>query len=286
MRIGVVGHPGYERLPEVLAGITSTADRLGVELLVEEAAFPESGRPPLTDGDDIDALVAIGGDGTLLRGAKLLAGRTVPILGVNLGRLGFLTAAGADDAEAAFRRLTNGDFEAEPRLALSANVVGSGGAGPEWLALNDMVLHKGGFARVVRIEIFINDEPLGAYAADGVVIATPTGSTAYSLSAGGPIVDPRLQSILVTPISAHALAVRPLVLRPDAKVTVLAEDAPDELLLTVDGQGGTHLGRGDRLVVRQAPNPVVIVRFADDSFVARIRNKLGWGGLKERDEPR
>jgi NAD+ kinase len=286
MRIGVVGHPGYERLPEVLAAITSAADRLGVELVVEEASFPETGRLVLTDGDRLDALVTVGGDGTLLRGAKLLAGRSVPILGVNLGRLGFLTAASADDAEAAFRRLARGDFQSEPRLALSARVVGTAGPGPEWLALNDMVLHKGGFARVVRMQVLIDGEPLGAYAADGIVIATPTGSTAYSLSAGGPIVDPRLQSILVTPISAHALAIRPLVLRPDVEVTVLAEDGPDELLITVDGQGGTHLGRGDRLVVRQAPSPVMIVRFADESFVARIRNKLGWGGLRERDEPR
>jgi NAD+ kinase len=285
MRVGVVGHSEYARLPEVLDVIVRTAKEIGVELLVESESAPPGGAAPLEPGDDIDALITVGGDGTLLRGAKFLAGRPVPILGVNLGRLGFLTGASAGEVEAAFRRLASGDFQAEPRLALSAHVVGAGGAGPEWLALNDMVLHKGGFARVVRLQVDVNGERLGAYAADGVVVASPTGSTAYSLSAGGPIVDPRLGCILVTPISAHALAIRPLVLQPDAVVTVRAEDGPDELLLTVDGQGGTRLQRDDRLVVRRAPRPILIVRFADDSFFARIRTKLGWGGLRERDEP-
>lgn len=285
MRIGVVGHPEYERLPAALAAIARTAEEIGVELLVESESAPGSSGPGLTADDEIDALVTIGGDGTLLRGAKLVAGRQVPILGVNLGRLGFLTAAAANEVETAFRRLAAGDYHSEQRLALSGRVIGTAGAGPEWLALNDMVLHKGGFARVIRLRVAVNGEPLGAYAADGVVVATPTGSTAYSLSAGGPIVDPRLESIIVTPISAHALAIRPLVLRPDAEVTVWVEDGPDELLLTVDGQGGAQLQRDDRLVVRRAPSPVLIVRFAGDSFFARIRGKLGWGGLRERDDP-
>ena len=154
----------------------------------------------------------------------------------------------------------------------------------EWLALNDFVLHKGGFARVVRLSISIDGEQIGAYAADGIVIATPTGSTAYSLSAGGPIVAPRLESIVITPISAHTLGVRPLVVHAEAEIVLQAEDGPDELLLTVDGQGGTEVARGERLTVRRSKFPVQLVRFPPDSFFSRIRQKLGWGGLKERDD--
>lgn len=285
-RIGVVGHSGHEGLPELVARISRAAEALDVELLFEgDGRFPADARE-LQDLDNLDALITLGGDGTLLRAARLLAGRRIPVLGVNLGRLGFLTGVTATAAEEAFRRLAAGEFRAEPRMTLSAHVVGPGGSGPEWFALNDAVLHKGGFARVVRLVVAVNGEQLGAYAADGVVVATPTGSTAYSLSAGGPIVVPTLESLIVTPISAHALAIRPLVLQPDSVVTVRAEDGPDELLLTVDGQGGTELHRDEYLVVRRSPNPVLIVRFPGDSFFERIRNKLGWGGLADRDETR
>lgn len=285
-RIGVLGHSGHDGLPELIATISRVADSLGVELLFEAGTPAPSGAKELHDGAHLDAMITLGGDGTLLRAARLLAGRPVPVLGVNLGRLGFLTGATARGAEAAFRRLATGDFRSESRMTLSAHVVGPGGSGPEWLALNDAVLHKGGFARVVRLVVAVNGEQLGAYAADGVVVATPTGSTAYSLSAGGPIVVPTLESIIVTPISAHALAIRPLVLQADSVVTVRAEDGPDELLLTVDGQGGTELHRDEYLVVRRSPKPVLIVRFPGDSFLGRIRDKLGWGGLADRDETR
>jgi NAD+ kinase len=282
MRIGILGHSGYERFSEVLAAVARRAPELGLKIKVEPP-FAAAGVGVLDSAEDLDALVTLGGDGTLLRGAKFLAGRAVPILGVNLGRLGFLTTCGGDEAEAAIERLAAGDYRVEPRMALSARVVADSREGPEWLALNDMVLHKGGFARVVTLSIAIGGEPLGSYAADGIVVATPTGSTAYSLSAGGPIVVPTVESILITPISAHALAVRPLVLPPDAEVTVRVEDAPEELLLTVDGQGGTEMKRGEHLLVRRARNPVLIVRFPGDSFFERIRVKLGWGGLRERD---
>jgi NAD+ kinase len=286
MRIGVVGHPGYERLPDVLATLARLAPSLDVTLLVEpEVATKSLSRSPLSENDEIDALITLGGDGTLLRGAKFLRGRPVPILGVNLGRLGFLTTCSGDEAESALQRLASGDFQAEQRMALSATVVGGSAPNGEWLALNDTVLHKGGFARVVALTVAVNGEPLGSYAADGIVVATPTGSTGYSLSAGGPIVHPSVESIIITPISAHALAIRPLVISPDAEVSVRVNDGPEELLLTVDGQGGTELKRGQHLIVRRAPGSVMIVRFPGDSFFERIRVKLGWGGIKERDEP-
>jgi NAD+ kinase len=124
---------------------------------------------------------------------------------------------------------------------------------------------------------------MGTYAADGIVVATPTGSTAYSLSAGGPIVAPRLESIVITPISAHTLGIRPLVVHAEAEIVLQGEDGPEELLLTVDGQGGTEVARGERLIIRRSKSPVTLVRFPPDTFFSRIRQKLGWGGLKGDD---
>ena len=139
---------------------------------------------------------------------------------------------------------------------------------------------------MLSVRVIVDGEALGAYNCDGIVIASPTGSTAYSLSAGGPLVTPSLDSIIVTPISAHALAIRPIVLPPTVTVILETVDGPDEVLITVDGQAGTELGAGDRLTVRRAPEPVRIVRFPGNSFFDRLRVKLGWGGLPTRDQPK
>jgi NAD+ kinase len=288
MRVGVIGHTGYDELPEMLRTLFRAAPDLGVELHFEpELQELAQVGARLDDLSDIDALVTLGGDGTLLRGARLLGGKPVPILGINLGRLGFLTTCSSEDAEAALRLLATGDYEAEARMTLAASAVDeAGNTRQQWLALNDFVLHKGGFARVVRLSIAINGESIGIYAADGVIISTPTGSTAYSLSAGGPVVVPTVESIILTPISAHMLAVRPLVIPPDAEIVVETIQNPEELIVTVDGQVGTNLASGEKLVVRRAPSAVLIVRFPGTSFFERMRAKLGWGGLPERVEPR
>jgi NAD+ kinase len=285
MRIGVVGHEGYDRLPAVLGLLEILAPELGFKLAYEPRLRTE-GQEELDASSEIDALITIGGDGTLLRGAKLLGGRPVPIIGINLGRLGFLTSCSAPEVESALRRFKAGDYAAESRMTLAAttNAGSETSTGSErWLALNDFVLHKGGFARVVRLSISIDGERMGTYAADGIVVATPTGSTAYSLSAGGPIVSPRLESIVITPISAHTLGIRPLVVHPESEIVLQGEDGPDELLLTVDGQGGTEVRREERLIIRRSKSPVTLVRFPPDTFFSRIRQKLGWGGLKGDD---
>jgi NAD+ kinase len=234
---------------------------------------------------EIDALVTLGGDGTLLRGARLVSGRAVPILGINLGRLGFLTSCGRGEAELALRRLAAGDYLAERRMQLEGRALDSaGGARKRWFALNDVVLHKGGFARVLHLTVSANGDPIGTYAADGIVFSTPTGSTAYSLSAGGPVVVPTVESILVTAISPHTLAIRPLVLPADTELRVHTDDGPDELLVTVDGQVGTTFAVGDTLLVRRADRHALIVRFPGSTFFSVLTRKLGWGGLADRDQ--
>ena len=285
MRVGVIGHTGYEELPGILEGLLRLAPELGFDLEFEDAMHKVAkGGKRLEDPRTIDALITLGGDGTLLRGARLVDGSAVPILGVNLGRLGFLTTCGTHDIDDALRALATKKYIAEARMALRATALDGDGANRmEWRALNDFVVHKGGFARVVRVGISVNDESIGTYAADGVIVSTPTGSTAYSLSAGGPVVVPTVESILLTPISAHALGVRPLVVSPDAKVVIDTTMSSETLMVTVDGQVGTELVPGEKLVVMCAECPVHIIRLPGNSFFERMRAKLGWGGPPEGD---
>jgi NAD+ kinase len=286
-RVGVVGHQGYGGLAEVLATLRRLAPALGLHLSYEDSLVSVAGNGAgRIVAQDVDAMLTLGGDGTLLRAARLVDERAVPILGVNLGRLGFLTCCPASDLEEALRRLASRDYVVENRMTLDARVTdAAGGDRQRWRALNDVVLHKGGFARVVAVRVEADGETVGQFSADGVVIATPTGSTAYNLSAGGPVVVPTLETILLTPVSAHTLALRPLVLPPTSQVTLRANDGPDELLITVDGQVGCTFGSGDSLVIRRSYAPVPIVRFPEHSFFSTMREKLHWGGLLDRDEP-
>lgn len=283
MRVGVIGHSGYEELAGILRGLLELAPQLGLELEFErEMRDVANAGKLLDDPRTIDALVSLGGDGTLLRGARLIDGAPVPILGVNLGRLGFLTTCGVAEVDDALRLLASGQYVAEARMALRAIAVDENGENrQEWRALNDFVVHKGGFARVVRVGLSVNGESIGTYAADGVIVSTPTGSTAYSLSAGGPVVVPTVESILLTPISAHALGVRPMIVAPDAEVSIDTSQSSETLMVTVDGQVGTELVPGEMLVVRRAEDPVHIIRLPGTSFFERLRGKLGWGGPPE-----
>lgn len=285
IRLGVVGHQGYEELGDVLATLATLAPSLGMQLVLEPTLRHDASPigEVLDDPKSLDALLTLGGDGTLLRGARLLGEHSVPIIGINLGRLGFLTCCQAEELGQALANFAAGEYQAEPRMVLAATILDPDGEPRDrWFALNDVVLGKTGIARVVRLRVEANRESVATYAADAVVVSTPTGSTAYSLSAGGPVVYPTLETIVVTPVSAHTLAIRPLVLPPNVEVT-LRSDESSPLMLTVDGQRGGDFGPGEALVVRRAAHQVVIVRFPGQRFFATMRQKLGWGGLAERD---
>jgi NAD+ kinase len=283
-RVGVIANRRFEGLGALLEDLQNSASRLGVTILLEQEIDDMlEGTETLTTPDGLDLLMTLGGDGTMLRGARFLAGRQVPILGINLGRVGFLTCCSVEELPRALERVAAGEHRVEPRMVLETYTQHGAGQ-PPWRALNDVVLHKGGFARVVRLRVTVNDEVIAAYAADGILVSTPTGSTAYNLSAGGPVVVPTVESIIVTPISAHSLAVRPVVLPPTATIQLQAYDGPEELMVTIDGQVGATVPPHDTLVVRRADAPVLIVRFSDVTFFSRMRRKLGWGGLPERDE--
>jgi NAD+ kinase len=208
-------------------------------------------------------------------------------MGLNLGRVGFLTSAGPDDLDGALDAVVRRAYTIEPRLALQSSITGKGskgGAGRvEPLVLNDVVVHKGGVARVVRLKVAVDGDEVAQYSADGIIVSTPTGSTAYSMSAGGPIVVPTVDAIVVTAICPHTLAVRPLVLAATAVVTI--QPIPpwsDEVLVSFDGQVGTPIQPGETLEVRRAEHPILLIRLGSESFFKRLRRKLHWGDLSDR----
>ena len=283
-RLGVFALPGQPGLASTLARLAELTRRFGFKLTCEPAILPHA--PPgvhalrLEEGA-VDLLVTLGGDGTLLRGARMVTGRDIPVLGINLGHLGFLTSSSGSDLATALDRLRSGDFTLDYRGTLEATIVDAAGRPEEsQLALNDFVVHNSGAARVSRLDLFVgegaaNDE-IGSFSADGVIVSTPTGSTAYSLSAGGPIVAPGVDCILVTPICPHTLAVRPLVLPADERVIVKEVDPSGDLVLTVDGQEAVRVVPGSVVEITKGTVRVPLLRFSGHTFFSTLRRKLNW----------
>ncbi len=285
MKVGVVGNPRYRDLKGVLEQVAIAAPYRGITLYSEPRLESFWNRDvPSFDSVQLDALITFGGDGTLLRGARLLGGRETPILGVNLGRVGFLTTATRESLDSALDSLVTGKFEIERRQALRAAIRDAEGeTRSTQMAMNDVTVHKGGVARVIRVNVFIQGDNVGPYSADGIIVATPTGSTAYSLSAGGPIVVPGVEAIIVTPIAAHTLAVRPLVVPATFRIVIEPIAGwSDDLLVSFDGQTGTTLAPGESVDVCRADHRVCLIRLGDDGFFGRMRQKLHWGDLSGR----
>jgi NAD+ kinase len=287
VRVGVVAHPGYAALGATLNRVADYARSRALELRYEAALRPfVPDFPSLARGDydSLDLLLTLGGDGTLLRGARMVAPYGVPILGVNFGHLGFLTSASPEELESALDGVLAGEMKTDLRMTLRVRAEGADGTlHASYLALNDAVL-KGGVARVIRLGVYAHGEEVGTYSADGIILATPTGSTAYSLSANGPIVSPLVDCILATPICPHTLAVRPLILPADETITVEVLPPSPELVLTIDGQEAVSLAPGDRIVARRSSTPVRLLRFPGQAFFPTLRRKLRWGDLEERDQ--
>jgi NAD+ kinase len=267
-----------------MARLMSTCRAYGVDVVFQGMLQPGELPGPEVEGtldNGVDLLITLGGDGTLLWGARLVAERNVPVLGINLGHMGFLTSVNHDEVENALEQLFLGDYVLDTRSTLEAHLVGNDGTErARHLALNDFVIHKRGMARVTRLELLVGEgadqEEIGGFTGDGVVLSTPTGSTAYSLSAGGPIVAPGMNCITVTPICPHTLAVRPLVISADETLTVLPRDETGALVLTVDGQEAAELSLGESVVVRQAEARVNLIRIPGQTFFSTLRQKLNW----------
>lgn len=293
MKLGVLGNPRYPYLSDVLARLGRVAEPHGIALYLHKDLVAAAG--DVDNAGDLDAawpelgcLLTLGGDGTLLRGARLAGPAGVPILGCNVGRLGFLTSIPLSELEEAVQRVAVGNYELDVRLALDVRLQRSSRTprapdetGPDaFYALNDAVVHKSGFARLVQLHVWADDDELGQYSADGLIISTATGSTAYSLSAGGPILVPGLDAIIATPICPHTMAVRPVVLPATARIGVEIDSGAEDVVLTVDGQVGSRLHHGDRVIAERSDHPVRLIRFPGRTFFSVLRRKLRWGDVR------
>ena len=231
--------------------------------LPEALSFSQSSAAP-------EAIVSLGGDGTILRGVQYALKWNVPLLGVNLGRKGFLAEIEPQDLEEALTRLVRREYSLEERPLLSVAFDGQ-----RWLALNDVVVSRGGFARLIGVTTLVNGEMAGRYLADGVIVTTPTGSTGYSLSAGGPVVSPGVDCMVVTPICAHSLQHRPCVVSGSSVIRLeLDSDEEQTASLQVDGQNRAEMTAGMALEIRQAAERVRFIRMQPEQFFRLVRSKL------------
>jgi len=283
VKVGLVGNRRYKPLSDLLSKLAAEAARLGITLVPEaELAEIMAGELAPLEATTVDFIISLGGDGTLLRGARQACTRGIPILGINLGHLGFLAGAAPDMAVEALQKVVRGQYTIEQRRALSVRI---GDAGEPLLAVNDAVVHKGGVARVIRLSVMVDGELVGTYSADGIIVSTPTGSTAYSLSAGGPIVVPAVDALIITPICPHTLAVRPLVVPATTTIAVRVLDPvprPEDLLVSLDGQSTGHLATRQDVTIVKAVQPVLLAQLGDETFFKRLTRKLAWGDLADR----
>jgi NAD+ kinase len=282
--VGIIPALHKRRIAAALQDVVQWFGRRGVRAILpkEQAlalSLPELATELDEFADQSDLLLAMGGDGTFLSAARIGAPRGTPVLGINLGGFGFLAAipSGAKMLDS-LREVMDGRFRTQDRMMLQARVHRGREEVASFLALNDIVVGKGAFSRLFRLRTSISGEPISHFPADGIIVATPTGSTGYSLSAGGPVIDPEIRLIIVTPICAHTLSARTLVV-PASRVVEIALPDPrsEEVELTADGQEGYNLRAGDRVEVREAPCSARLVALQDASFYAKLRGKLGWG---------
>lgn len=226
---------------------------------------------------DPELVISLGGDGTVLRAARVAHAADAPLLAVNLGTLGYLTEVDANDAQTAVDRVFSGDFEIEDRMMLGCEARASDGS-EGFIGLNEVLVERSSRHRLVRLDVRVSGERLATFNADGVIVATPTGSTAYALSAGGPIVSPRAQCLLVVPVSPHMIFSRPVVLSPsdvvDIRIGGEGDDHPQEASVVLDGRLGRTLSTGDSVTVRRHDRPLRLVRMAGPGFLERLRSKL------------
>jgi NAD+ kinase len=268
-RIGLIGNSGKA----ACADIVRKAARL----------ISRAGRKPVIHPDtaalarDVDLLLVFGGDGTMLRAARDLAGSATPLLGINIGGLGFLTAVPSDGLARALNHIWKGEFKYESRALIEASGRCHGRPVSE-MALNDIVVGRGAVSRLIGLDVSVDGELVTHYRCDGLIVSSPTGSTAYSLSAGGPVVFPTAEVFTLTPICPHALSNRSIILPLTSTIRVKATNPMPATMLSVDGQGVAELDAGDEVTIRRGRRAVRLMHLADSSFLETLRRKLQWRG--------
>lgn len=281
--VGIVSRPRRDDLARVVPPLLEWLRAHGAEPLcdsetgqcIEELAGRTLERNKLPERSDL--MIVLGGDGTLLSAARLAADRNVPVLAVNLGGLGFLTTVSPDDMYPILEEIFANKHRISERVMIVSEVIRAGKTLRTQTALNDAVLNKEALARIMDLELRVDGEYVTTYKADGLIVSTPTGSTAYSLSAGGPIVYPTVDAFVVTPICPHTLTNRPIVIPDSATLEISFQSGGNNAFLTLDGQVGIELSPEDRVVLRKGPNKLRLVRASAKTYYAILRSKLKWG---------
>ena len=225
----------------------------------------------------VEAVIVLGGDGTMLSVARLVAHKDIPILGINLGGLGFITEVNRDEVKEAIDKMLVEQCSVEERLMLKVHIHRLGEKITDYLVLNDIVINKGALARIIDLETFIDNQYVTTYKADGLIVSTPTGSTAYNLSAGGPIIHPALNSVVITPICPHTLTNRPLVLSDTSVVEIILQSESEDVFLTLDGQVGYSFRKGDRVEIMRSEYKTKLLIPCEKNYFNILRTKLKWG---------
>ncbi|MDO5090732.1 MAG: NAD(+)/NADH kinase [Cardiobacteriaceae bacterium] len=281
--IGIVGKYGASHVGDTIARVMAVLDARRLQVTLDQNTMPDTWRDhprarPLADwADDIDLAIVIGGDGTFLYAGRSLLEKNIPLVGINTGRLGFLADLPQESLETSLAAILDGHYRRERRHTLAICVTHQGRDTARFFAINDAVIHKRSMARMIEVDVFTRGEYLSHYRADGLILATPTGSTAYALSAGGPIIEPTLDAMLVVPICPHTLTQRPVVIdgQSDIEVRVSASSIKD-VQLTIDGQAEHPLNPTDSITIRRAEK-LTVIHPADYQFQSRLRQKLNWG---------
>ena len=280
--VGIVSRPRQEDVAAVAPKLIEWLESRGLSVLYDRetaACLVGSGRECSREDltARVDLVIVLGGDGTLLATARAFRDSTVPVLPINLGGLGFLTSVKLDELYAILEEVLQGRNRVSERSMLEAHITRAGKVMARHRALNDAVLNKGALARIIDLDLLVNGEFVCSYKADGLIISTPTGSTAYSLAAGGPIVYPQVPAFVVTPICPHTLTNRPLVIPETSNIEITFRSDDAQVYLTLDGQVGVELEPADRIAIAKSSNPLRLVRPARNTYFEILRNKLKWG---------
>jgi NAD+ kinase len=278
--VGIVSKPGSEQAGKIVPGIIAWLRDRGIGVRLDEntgayAGAPAIPREEVPEGSDL--IIVLGGDGTLLSAARAIGRREIPLFPVNLGGLGFLTAITVDELYPELQRALRGEHRIGKRKLLTTEVERNGEVVASYDALNDAVLAKAALARMIDLDTHVDEQFVCVYKADGLIISTPTGSTAYSLSAGGPIIFPSVPAICITPICPHMLTNRPVLVPETSVIRVQSHGPDDSVFLTIDGQIGGPLREGDTVVCRSSHYSLLLVRPPRMMFFDVLRQKLKWG---------
>jgi NAD+ kinase len=281
-KIGIVSKPKKAEIREIVPQLAEWLYKRDIEVSIdkETGSILESSEKCLTRNElpgKVDLLIVLGGDGTLLAAARALYRHEVPIFAVNLGDLGFLTVITRDEMYPALEGVLSGNYRSERRVQIEGELVRADEALSTFRALNDVVLNKGAIARIQDFEVYADGEFISNYKSDGLIISTPTGSTAYSLAAGGPVVSPTVEAFIVTPICAHTLTNRPLVLQDSANIEIVVKSQREAAYLTVDGQVGIATHSEDIIRVRKSDSVVELIQPPQRNYYEILRQKLKWG---------